>query len=111
MRLTISLVLLSLIAPAATAQQTARTLRGVVTTANDAPLARVRVAIDSTAVPEPVLTDERGQFTVRLPDTESIRLRFTKARYAVVTHDIRGSELKARERGQAQDVTLRLVRR
>src|SRR5688572_16831892 len=103
MRLAVSLALLALIASPATAQQPtasgpAFTLRGVVTTANDAPLARVRVAVVGVAVSDPpVLTDEGGQFSIGLPDAESIRLTFTKARYAVVTQDFSRSELNARE--------------
>ena len=103
MRLPVSLVLVALVAPHATAQQPpasrpALTLRGVVTTANDAPLARVRVAVVGVAVSDPpVLTDEGGQFSIGLPDAESIRLTFTKARYAVVTQDFPRSELNARE--------------
>ena len=103
MRLPVSLVLVALVAPHATAQQPtasgpAFTLRGVVTTANDAPLARVRVAVVGVAVSDPpVLTDEGGQFSIGLPDAESIRLTFTKARYAVVTQEIRRSERNAPE--------------
>src|SRR5687767_9739938 len=103
MRLPVSLVLVALVAPHATAQQPAAsgpafTLRGVVTTANEAPLARVRVAVVGVAVSDPpVLTDEGGQFSIGLPDVESIRLTFTKARYAVVTQEIRRSERNARE--------------
>src|SRR5688572_1984716 len=103
MRLPVSLVLVALVAPHATAQQPAAsgpafTLRGVVTTANEAPLARVRVAVVGVAVSDPpVLTDEGGQFSIGLPDVESIRLTFTKARYAVVTQEIRRSERNAPE--------------
>ena len=103
MRLMVSLVLLALIAPAATAQQpaasgSALTLRGVVTTTNDAPLARVRVAIVGVAVPDPpALTDERGQFSIALPDAQSVRVTFTKARYAVVTQDFARGELNVQK--------------
>jgi hypothetical protein len=103
MRLTVSLVLLALIAPSATAQQPtasrpALTLRGVVTTTNDAPLARVRVAIVGVAASDPpALTDERGQFSVGLPDVQSVRLTFTKARYAVVMQEFARSELNAQK--------------
>jgi len=56
MRLMVSLVLLALIAPSAEAQQPAApaiTIRGVVMSANDAPLARVRVAVEGSAIPGP----------------------------------------------------------
>ena len=103
MRLPLSFVLVALVAPPATAQQPAAggpvlTLRGVVTTTNDAPLARVRVAIVGVAVPDPpALTDERGQFSIAVPDAQSVRLTFTKARYAVVTQDFARSELTAQK--------------
>jgi hypothetical protein len=103
MRLPLSLVLVALVAAPATAQQPAAigpvlTLRGVVTTTNDAPLARVRVAIVGVAVPDPpALTDERGQFSIDLPDVQSVRLTFTKARYAVVTQDFVRGELNAQK--------------
>ena len=103
MRPTVSLVLVALVASSATAQQpTARgpafTLRGVVTSTNEAPLARVRVAVVGVAVPDPpVLTDERGQFSIGLPDAQSVRLSFTKARYAAVTQDFTRTELNAQK--------------
>ncbi len=103
MRLPAALVLVALVAPPATAQQPAAsgpalTLRGVVTTTNDAPLARVRVAVVGVAVPDPpVLTDERGQFSIGLPDAQSVRLTFTKARYAVVSQDFGRRELNAQK--------------
>ena len=113
MRLPLSLVLVALVAPPATAQQPAASgpafsLRGVVTTTNDAPLARVRVAIVGVAVPDPpVLTDERGQFSIGLPDAQSVRLTFTKARYAVVTQDFARSELNA-QKGAALRIRMSL---
>src|SRR5690349_14053188 len=106
-------VLLALLAPAVRAQPFdslalaqgrqpsgtpgALTLRGVVVTANDVPLPRVRVAVInmadsgatltlglrsfSPAPPRGVLTDDRGQFTIQVPATASARLTFVKARY------------------------------
>ena len=123
MRLTVSLVTLALIASAATAQQPTTatvtlTLRGVVVTANDVPLPRVRVAVASARVLSPellrlgasdspfeqpgVLTDERGRFTISVPATASVRLAFTKARYVSFSADVSprdvtatGSEIRA----------------
>ena len=120
MRLIVSLALLALIAPAATAQQptagtTTLTLQGVVVTANDVPLPRVRVALASaplslelvrlgaSPVEEAgVLTDERGRFAIRVPVKTSVRLAFTKARYVSFTADVSprdltvpGSEIRA----------------
>jgi hypothetical protein len=130
MKLLNIIVVLALIAPAALAQPFdslalvqgrqpsstpgTRTLRGVVVTATDVPLARVRVAVfgkvpapaglvtntptgavlqqlatlERLATQPPVLTDERGQFTVRVPDADSVILKFTKARYAALTVDV-----------------------
>ena len=125
------IVVLALIAPAALAQQPSgtpgtlstpgtpgtlgtpgtpdtpgtRTVRGVVVTANDTPLPRVRVA--PTIAPPPelarmwplesapgVFTDDRGQFTIQVPAaTSSIRLAFTKARYTTHIADISPREL------------------
>src|SRR5688572_9984910 len=60
----------------------APTLRGVVTDANNAPLAGVRVRVTEVFRSErAVVTDERGRFTVRLPDSPSVRVTFTKASY------------------------------
>src|SRR5215510_6478368 len=101
MRLMNVIVVLSLIAPAVAAQQqspasTTRTLRGVVLTASDVPLPRVRVAVAGVSATDPaVLTDERGQFAVRVQDKDSVRLTFTKARYAVANVDMRRAELDA----------------
>jgi len=75
-----------------------RTLRGVVGTATDVPLARVRVAVGvvgRSTTESPVLTDDRGQFTVRLPDMDSVRLSFIKARYATNTLDLRRTDQNA----------------
>ena len=123
MRLMVSLVLLALIAPAATAQQPTAgtatlTLQGVVITANDVPLPRVRVALapgvalspelvrlgawDSPFEQPGVLTDDRGRFTIRAPVKASVRLAFAKARYVSFTADVsprdltvQGSEIRA----------------
>ena len=102
MRLTTVLVLLLFTSPAVRAQQPAAsttvTLRGVVVTSSDVPLARVRVAVGGAAPSEaPVLTDDRGQFAVRVPDTELVQLTFTKARYATAFVDVRRRELSARD--------------
>ena len=100
MRLSIA-VIVALIAPTLAAQQpsvtpTALMLRGVVTTANDVPLPRVRVSVAGAPASElPVLTDERGHFTMRAPATQSVRLTFTKGRYATVTADVQRAELTA----------------
>ena len=95
------IVVVTLLAPGVLAQQAVtppatRILRGVVLTASDVPLPRVRVAVAGAPAGEPpVLTDERGQFTVRVADGESVRLTFTKARYAAVNVDMRRAELDA----------------
>ena len=69
-----------------------RVLRGQVVTSSDVPLPRVRVAVFPGSLTEPaVFTDERGQFTVRLPDAESVRVTFTKARYVDTSIDVRRS--------------------
>ena len=99
MRVSGVVIFVALSAPILAAQQPsatppALTVRGVVTTANDAPLARVRVAVSGAPGSElPVLTDERGQFTVRALATDSVRLTFTRARYATVIADVRRTEL------------------
>ncbi|MGH9242589.1 MAG: hypothetical protein ACRD3G_31455, partial [Vicinamibacterales bacterium] len=111
MRLIVSLVLLALIAPSAMAQQAAPpatvTLNGIVVTANDVPLARVRVASAPAAQSpellrlalvrqEPgVLTDAGGRFTVRVPAIASLSLSFTKARYVSLTAAVSPKELTA----------------
>jgi hypothetical protein len=102
------IVLLALLAPPLLAQQPpgtpgtlgtpgTRTLRGVVVSANDTPMARVRVAaVTGSATSEPaVLTDERGEFAVGVPGTERARLIFTEARYAAVTIDLPPGDRKA----------------
>jgi protocatechuate 3,4-dioxygenase beta subunit len=112
MRLTTVLVLLSFAAPSAVAQQPAtaaatRTVSGVVLTSNDAPLARVRVSsTPGSATEPPVLTDDRGQFTVRVPDVESVRLTFAKARYVAASLDVRRNAPGA---AATPDLRVRLV--
>lgn len=94
MRVTIVLVLLLSTAPATRAQQpdattAARTVRGVVVTANDVPLARVRIAVTGAPASQPpVFTDARGEFDVRVPDAASARVTFAKAGYIAFTSDI-----------------------
>jgi protocatechuate 3,4-dioxygenase beta subunit len=111
MRLTTVIVLLALITPAAVAQQrdavpATLTLRGVVLSGNDVPLARVRVAVTPGSVTEPaVLTDDRGQFTVRVPDTESVRLTFSKARYVGTSIEVPRSAPNTTDRA---DIRVRL---
>ena len=110
MRLIVPLVTLAFIAPAAAQQPTATatlTLRGVVVTANDAPLPRVRVALApaalspelmrlAVALQEPgVLTDADGRFTLRVPARASLPLSFTKARYVSLRVDVSPNELTA----------------
>ncbi len=64
------------------------TVSGVVTTADDAPLPRVRVTVaGAPATESPVLTDSRGQFSVRVPD--AARLTFTKTGYVTFSTVIR----------------------
>jgi hypothetical protein len=121
MRLMVSLLLVAFIAPAATAQQppagtAGLILRGVVVTANDVPLPRVRVALaPSTLSPvlmrlgtlpyatpfdaSGVLTDERGQFTIQAPVKASVRLAFAKARYVSFTADVSPRDLTAPSSG------------
>lgn len=82
--------LLILTGAIATAQQGAAqvvSVRGVVVTDNDVPLARVRVAAPDSTEPS-TFTDTRGQFTLRVPDNESVRLSLTKARYAAVRLEV-----------------------
>jgi hypothetical protein len=103
------IVLLALLAPPLLAQQPpgtpgtlgtpgTRTLRGVVVSANDTPMARVRVAaVTGSATSEPaVLTDERGEFAVGVPGTERARLIFTEARYAGDRKALAASGLRVR---------------
>ena len=107
MRLTIVLVLLLLTAPRAGAQQPAAptrlTLRGVVVTANDVPLARVRVSVSNEL---PVLSDARGRFVIqfeRYPDMLQVRPSFAKAGYLALTPNIQLDQLN-------DEVHVRLVR-
>jgi hypothetical protein len=76
-----------------TASGAVHTVRGVVTTANDAPLVRVRVAITGSAAV--VLTDERGGFSIPVPDAETVRVTFSKAGYALVTAVLTRADLTA----------------
>src|SRR5690349_2764779 len=105
-------VVLALLTSPALAQQPSstpgnRTLRGVVLTSNDAPLARVRVSFTpGLATEPPVLTDDRGQFTVRVPDVESVRLTFAKARYVAASIDARRSAPGA---AATPDIRVRMV--
>ena len=94
MRLTTPLILLTLIAASgASAQPPAAEMRGVVVTANDVPLPRVRVTVTGSTATEPaVFTDERGQFAVRMPAASSVRLTFTNASYAATVVDVRPSD-------------------
>src|SRR6476469_246280 len=100
---TLILVVAALSAPAALAQQAVtpsatRILRGVVLTARDVPLARVRVAVGGApSADPPILTDERGEFAVRVPDRELVQLTFTKARYTTALADVRRSESSGRD--------------
>jgi hypothetical protein len=111
-RLTAVVILLALITPVARAQRpisgaATLTVRGVVVTANDTPLPRVRVAPTVALPPElaklgafpesarGVLTDDRGRFTIQVLATGSTRLAFTKARYTTHTADISSRELTA----------------
>jgi len=120
MRLAATLVLFALIGPATFAQQPAApaaalTVRGVVTTANDAPLPRVRVAIPAAVPPilagsnirrapeRVVLTDDLGRFTIRVAASASTILEFSKARYITQAASISprdlstpGSEVRVR---------------
>ncbi len=99
MRIAVGLVVVALMSPAVTARQqsaaTAVTLRGMVVTDNDVPLARVRVAVMESSEPA-TFTDASGQFALRVPDTESVRLMFTKAKYVALTTDVRrgGADLR-----------------
>jgi hypothetical protein len=104
-RLTAVVILLALITPGARAQQPVSgpatlTVRGIVVTANDTPLPRVRVTPTVGLPPElaslgnfqesarGVLTDDRGEFTIHVPATGPMRLAFTKARYTRQTADL-----------------------
>src|SRR5687768_17468806 len=97
------IALIALLPPPALAQQPATTpatrmLSGIVATASDVPLARVRVVVGVAGrfvTESRVLTDDRGQFTVPLPDADSVRVSFIKARYATHTIDLRRSDVNA----------------
>jgi protocatechuate 3,4-dioxygenase beta subunit len=121
MRLRAVLTLLALTAVAPSAQQPAApsatvVLRGVVTTANDVPLPRVRVAPAVAVLPQMamlgvrpeaargVLTDDRGQFTIRVPSTATLRLAFVKARYTAFTAEVSPRDLAA----QDSDIRVRM---
>ena len=114
MRSTAALLVLALIGSAAEAQQPAAptptvTLHGVVTTVNDAPLPRVRVAMTGTVadvIGSGVLTDARGQFTLRVPAIGATRVSFTKAGYVPQTAELSSSQLRA----QTQELRVRLAR-
>ena len=114
MRSAVAFVVLILIGGAAAAQQPAPpaptvTLHGVVTTANDVPLARVRVAMTGTVadiIGSGVLTDARGQFTMRVPAIGATRVSFTKAGYVPQTTELSPSQLSA----QTQELRVRLAR-
>ena len=108
-----TLFLVALMGAVAAAQQPAAPatliVSGVVTTANDAPLPRVRVAIAAVVSPQlasmgarvrperSVLTDNDGRFTISVPSSASIRLEFLKARYITQVADVAPRELGARE--------------
>ena len=91
------------------------TVRGVVTTANDVPLPRVRVAVAGDMLlriqsPSPmpelesaVLTDARGQFTINVPAAQP-RITFTKAGYIPSTAEL------PRDSTAAADLRVRLSR-
>ena len=103
MRSAVVLVLLALIGQAATAQQppaavsTTLNVSGVITSANDAPLPRVRVGVPgapapidlpaSRNVPPGVLTDALGQFTIQVPAAQP-RIVVSKAGYIAQTLDL-----------------------
>src|SRR5262245_17098066 len=101
MRLINVVLVLAVIAPAAGAQQpdttpAPRDVRGVVVTPNDAPLARVRVAVKGAPASQPpVFTDARGEFVVPAGDAASVRLEFAKAGYAPLTVDVARAQLNA----------------
>jgi hypothetical protein len=109
MKLTNVILLLTFIAPPAFAQPPdpgIPILRGVVTTANDVPLARVRVGVAGAPASERgVLTNNRGEFAIRLPDSGSSRLSFTEAGYAGHTAAITRAQLT-----EPRDVRVRLLR-
>ncbi len=89
MRLTSVLVLLALISPAARAQQPTAatpTISGVVTTVDDVPLARVRVAAGTAGTES--FTDARGQFQLRVSDAAPVRLSFSKTGYLAFAIDV-----------------------
>ncbi len=110
MRLAAVLVLLVLVGQAATAQQPPAaaatvTVRGVVTSANDVPLPRVRVAVAGARgeIEPGVLTDTRGQFTIRGPAPQG--LVFSKAGYIPYT-----AALPRTQATGTPDVRVRLLR-
>lgn len=115
MRSAAAFVVLVLVGGAADAQPPAAptptvTLHGVVTTANDAPLPRVRVAMTGTPIVDivgsGVLTDARGQFTMRVPAIGATRVSFSKAGYVPQTTALTPSQLTA----QTQELRVRLAR-
>lgn len=81
------------------------TVSGVVTTVNDVPLARVRVGVAGAPDIQPgVLTDVRGQFTIRVSATPQPRVAFSKAGYISHTADL------PREATAASQLRVRLAR-
>ena len=115
MRSAAAFVVLALLGGAVGAQQPAPpaptvTLHGVVTTANDVPLPRVRVAMTGTAtvdiITPGVLTDASGRFTMRVPAIGASRVSFTKAGYVPQTTELTRSQLTA----QTQELRVRLAR-
>ena len=87
-----TIVVLALTGAVAAAQQGATSvaiLSGFVVTDNDVPLRRVRVVATDSSSPA-TFTDDRGQFVLRVSGTGSVRLLFTKARYAAVRLEVPG---------------------
>jgi len=117
MKLLNVIVVLALIAPAARAQQPVSgpatlAVCGVVVTANDTPLPRVRVAPTVALPPElaklgafqesarGVLTDDRGQFTIHPTADPDLLDSLSLGAVRITLGE-----------GQSQDLTLRLVHR
>ena len=109
-----TIIALALMTAAATAQQAPAppatiVVSGLVTTANDVPLPRVRVVIpgvppaelvklgilDTVAPVRIVLTDNAGRFTIPVTATATARLEFSKARYITQSVSISPRELSA----------------
>lgn len=75
----------------------------IMAAANDEPLARVRVdgPGDERTYPD-ILTDDGGRFTLRVPSAAAVKLRLSKAGFAVVTRTLTATEARSALRMQME---------